>query len=142
MTELTANPQYAKAPEKKVQVLIIGAGPAGVAAARQCAAHGLESLLLDEQPSKGGQIYRAITKTSDGHQKILGDDYMAGRTLMGQVDDKLITYLPNSTVWQVTRDKLVSFKRNGKSTTVQAEHIVLATGAIERPFPVPGWTLP
>lgn len=142
MTELTANPQTAKEPDYSVPVVIIGAGPAGMAAAKECASKGIKCLLLDEQSSKGGQIYRSITETSPQHQEILGDDYIAGKSLTLDSDHHLIDYSPNSTVWQVTRDKKVSFKRNSKSQTVQANNIILATGAMERPFPVPGWTLP
>src|SRR5690625_4534358 len=142
MTELKANPQIAKAPDYHVPVIIIGAGPAGLAAAKKCAEHGLKCLLLDEQKSKGGQIYRAITETSAQHQKILGQDYIAGKRLVSESESELIQYVPNATVWQVTRDRTVSYKKKGKSFTVAADNIILATGAVERPFPIPGWTLP
>lgn len=142
MTEHTANTQHNSEPDHKVPVVIIGAGPAGMAAAKECADNGLACLLLDEQHSKGGQIYRSITETSDKHQNILGDDYIAGSKLAKACEHDLIEYAPGSTVWQVTRDKKVNYKRHGRSYTVQAGSIILATGAMERPFPVPGWTLP
>src|SRR3546814_7792360 len=41
-------------------IVVIGAGPAGLAAATEARAHGLDVLLLDEQPAPGGQIYRAV----------------------------------------------------------------------------------
>ena len=41
-------------------VVVVGAGPAGMAAASMIAEHGVDVLLLDEQPTPGGQIYRAI----------------------------------------------------------------------------------
>jgi len=44
-------------------LVVVGAGPAGVAAATLAAGLGADTLLLDEQPAPGGQIYRAITET-------------------------------------------------------------------------------
>lgn len=142
MTELTANPQHAKAPSRHVPVVIIGAGPAGLSAASECAQHGIKTLLLDEQNSMGGQIYRSITRTNAKRKAILGPDYVAGEKIAEAAKNPLIDYSPNSTVWQVNRDRQVSYKKDGKSITVQADHIILATGAMERPFPVSGWTTP
>ena len=48
----------------ETDLVIIGAGPAGMAAARQAADAGLSVVLLDEQPGPGGQIYRDITCAS------------------------------------------------------------------------------
>lgn len=142
MTELVSTPQHALAPSEQHDVVIIGAGPAGLAAAVECARHGQKVLLLDEQAEMGGQIYRAVQRVDQERKKILGEDYMKGAALAAAAQHELITYLPSSVVWQVTREKEVSFKRNGASQTIAAEHIILATGALERPFPVPGWTLP
>src|ERR1700730_10806616 len=60
-------------------VAVVGAGPAGLAAADLCARAGLETLLLDEQADPGGQIYRAVTASplAPG-TTILGDDYWRG----------------------------------------------------------------
>lgn len=142
MTELASTPQYALAPSEQYDVVIIGAGPAGLAAAAECAHNGQKVVLLDEQAEMGGQIYRAVQRVNQERKNILGEDYSKGEALANAAKHELITYLPNSTVWQVTRDREVSFKRNGASKTIGAAHIILATGAIERPFPVPGWTLP
>ena len=55
-------------------VVVIGAGPAGMAAALTSKRRGLKVLLLDEQPQVGGQIYRSITSTDSQREKILGAD--------------------------------------------------------------------
>ena len=46
-------------------IIIIGAGPAGLSAAIAAAGYGLDVLVVDEQPSLGGQIYRNIERASD-----------------------------------------------------------------------------
>src|SRR5699024_10801752 len=105
-------------------------GPAGLAAAQQCVVHGVTCLLLDEQDGKGGQIYRNITRSSFEHQEILGPEYKAGLELVQLATHDLVDYRPRSTVWQVTRNKTVSFTQAGRSQTVQADRIILATGAM------------
>ena len=48
---------------QKYQVAVIGAGPAGLCAAITAAKAGLTTLLIDDQPAIGGQIYRGLVKT-------------------------------------------------------------------------------
>src|SRR5262249_54633223 len=56
-------------------VAVVGAGPAGLAAATVCARAGLTTVLFDEQSSPGGQIYRAVTATPIKQNTVLGVDY-------------------------------------------------------------------
>jgi len=61
---------------------IIGAGPAGMAAAATACAHGLSVAVLDEQPRPGGQIYRDVERAGGARGAILGADYRAGAPLV------------------------------------------------------------
>ncbi len=126
-------------------VAIVGAGPAGLAAATQAAGLGLDTLLLDEQPEPGGQMYRAIesvrrTRASD--LDILGQDYADGAALVASFRTSGSRYLPGSVVWQVREDGCVGLSCNGTPHIVAARRVVIATGAMERPVQVPGWSLP
>ena len=56
-------------------LVIIGAGPAGMAAARVAADHGLSVVVLDEQPRPGGQIYRDVERVTPARAEILGKEY-------------------------------------------------------------------
>ncbi|MFL9874359.1 FAD/NAD(P)-dependent oxidoreductase [Paraburkholderia megapolitana] len=125
-----------------VNVAVIGAGPAGLAAATQAAQAGLSVILLDEQDAVGGQIYRAIERSDAQRREILGADYSAGAALADAFARCGARHLPNASVWQVTRERTVHYLRDGKVGSVEAKRVVLATGAFERPFPIPGWTLP
>ena len=124
-------------------VAVVGAGPAGLAAADLCARAGLETLLLDEQADPGGQIYRAVTASplAPG-TTILGDDYWRGAELVRQALASGAHYVPGATVWALPRPGEIAVSINGRSRLVQAKHVILATGAMERPFPISGWTLP
>ena len=129
----------------QTDLAIVGAGPAGLSAAIQAAASGLKVVLLDEQPVPGGQIYRnieALAATRPAHLKWLGPDYAAGLTLLRRFRDCGVEYLPLAQVWQVGEDGRVYYRREGAVGIVHAQKVLIATGAMERPLPVPGWTLP
>jgi thioredoxin reductase/bacterioferritin-associated ferredoxin len=123
-------------------VAVVGAGPAGLAAAANCARAGLMTVLLDEQASPGGQIYRAISATPVKRDTIFGADYWSGAKLVRDFLASGAQYVPTATVWSLTREREIGVSVAGSARIVRAEQVILATGALERPFPVPGWTLP
>jgi NADPH-dependent 2,4-dienoyl-CoA reductase/sulfur reductase-like enzyme len=132
---------------ERCDLAIIGAGPAGMAAATVAARLGVDTVVLDEQPSPGGQIYRAITETPVRQGTIFGDDYWRGLDLARAFSSSGATYLPDSTVFSVdsrTEDgrRDIGISSGGKARLLQARHVIVATGAQERPMPIPGWTLP
>lgn len=128
--------------KKYFDVIVIGAGPAGISCASILTEFGFTVLLLDEQPRPGGQIYKSIENTSEKRLKILGEDYLAGRKLVKSFRCQKIEYVPNATVWQVETDGHVYYSCDSTSYEVFAKFVVAATGAMERPVPFPGWTLP
>ena len=123
-------------------VVVIGAGPAGMASATLLAEQGVDVLLLDEQSAPGGQIYRGAEQATDIRLRLLGPDYVRGATLAAALRASGAAYRPNSAVWQVTPEKEVWVTSAGRSELIKAKAIIVATGALERPVPVPGWTLP
>jgi NADPH-dependent 2,4-dienoyl-CoA reductase/sulfur reductase-like enzyme len=125
-----------------VDVVVVGAGAAGMAGAVALAGMGLQVVLLDEQGSPGGQIYRGITLAPLSRRDLLGPDYAHGNVLAQALASSSVRYEKGAAVWQVTRDHQVSYLRDGRLHTLQAKAVLLATGAMERPFPIPGWTLP
>jgi NADPH-dependent 2,4-dienoyl-CoA reductase/sulfur reductase-like enzyme len=129
---------------KKIDFAVIGAGPAGMAAAALAAELGLDTVLIDEQDAPGGQIYRGIERAPgnlDGGTP-LGPDYLAGKALAAALRDSAAGYLPGVTVWHIDPDGTLSLLVGGVSQTIRARRVLVATGAIERPVPIPGWTLP
>lgn len=123
-------------------VAIVGAGPAGMGAAVEAVSAGLSVVVLDEQPSPGGQIYRSIETTNRRRCDILGEDYTKGRKLAKAFRGCGVTYLPATTVWNIDSGLTVNFSSTGGSSQLHAGALVIGTGAIERPTPMPGWTLP
>ena len=130
---------------KTYDLVVIGAGPAGLAGAMETAEHGLSVLLLDEQPEAGGQIYRSIRTTQRLRPQayaLLGPDYQHGQTLESAFQQSGVAHLSGASVWQVEPDRTVHFLRDGEVHEVKAKRLLVATGALERPVPIPGWTLP
>ncbi|MDE1179393.1 FAD/NAD(P)-binding oxidoreductase [Paraburkholderia sp.] len=125
-----------------VDVVVVGAGPAGLSAATRAATAGLSVVLLDEQDAVGGQIYRAIGRADARRKEILGPDYAAGAAIADAFVRSGARHVSNASVWQVTREHAVHYLKDGKVASFQARRVILATGALERPFPIPGWTLP
>jgi len=123
-------------------VAVIGAGPAGLAAAAACARSGLETVLFDEQVSPGGQIYRAVTCSPIDAASILGKSYGRGAELARALAASGAQYVAAATVWSLTREREIAVSVNGVSHQTRARRVIICTGALERPFPIRGWTLP
>ena len=123
-------------------VVVIGAGPAGLAAAASTAGAGLSTLLLDENPGPGGQVWRAIASTPVTAPDQLGADYWAGADLVSEARSSGAEIVHRATVWSLDRFLEIGVSVGGTSSFVKARRVILATGALERPFPIPGWTLP
>ena len=124
------------------QVAIIGSGPAGMAAASALAELGIICTILDEQPAAGGQIYRAAGNKGSQRNSLLGKDYLAGTKWVDGLQHSNIETQFGVSVWQIDPDKTLTYSQNSHTKQIKAEHILLATGAQERPYAFSGWTLP
>ena len=126
----------------KRDLVIIGAGPAGMAAATQAAELGLSVAVLDEQLRAGGQIYRDVDLASKSRGNILGADYTDGARLTEGLRQSGVDHIAGAVVWAIEDDFRISYTCEGRGSQIEADRILFATGALERPMPVPGWTLP
>lgn len=130
-----------------IDLFIVGAGPAGMAAAIEARAAGLSVLVADEGAGPGGQIYRAIETADAASLDVLGAEYAAGRALAARFRAAGAQYLAQASVFLIEREGQGAFSvgislPGGAARLVTAARILIATGAQERPFPIPGWTLP
>lgn len=122
-------------------IVIIGAGPAGMSAAIQAAKYTLNVIVVDQQQQVGGQIFRNIDQADTSTCTALGKDYSRGKALVEQYKKSGVTSLLGATVWHLESGH-VYVSHQGKSEVLSTRHILIATGAMERPVPIPGWTLP
>jgi len=127
---------------EQYDVVVIGAGPAGLAATTATARAGLSTLLLDENAGPGGQVWRAIGATPVKNEALLGADYWSGAEIARAARDGGAEIIHRATVWSLDRNLELGVSVGGGSAFIKAKRVIIATGAQERPFPIPGWTLP
>jgi NADPH-dependent 2,4-dienoyl-CoA reductase/sulfur reductase-like enzyme len=117
-----------------VDLLIVGAGPAGLAAALAAAPSGARIALLDDNPAPGGQIWR------DGPNARLP---AAARELRGRVSACSNVQLHSGTrVVALAGERRLLVENKERGWVIGYERLILCTGARELLLPFPGWTLP
>jgi NADPH-dependent 2,4-dienoyl-CoA reductase/sulfur reductase-like enzyme len=117
----------------KFPVLVIGAGPAGMAAAVAAASSGTRVGVVDDNPGPGGQIWRGEGRKPSSRQasrwferiRSSSIDYLYGTQVLGPLE----------------RGTLLA-ETDSRATTLQYDRLIIATGARELFLPFPGWTLP
>jgi thioredoxin reductase/Fe-S-cluster-containing hydrogenase component 2 len=125
------------------EVVIVGAGPAGLSAAIEAGRAGADTLLIDENSKAGGQLFKQIHKFfgSKEHQAgVRGTEI--GRRLLEQAAEAGVETWLDTVVWGIFEGRKLSVLRDGRSLDIHARAIVLATGAMENALSFPGWTLP
>lgn len=128
----------------KKDVVIIGGGPAGLSAAIEIAkvAPG-KVLLIDENRRPGGQLFKQIHKFfgSKAHDAgVRGVDI--GKQLLAETERLGVEVWLNGSVIGLFPDKQVVVLRDGVTESVDAERVLICTGASENAVSFPGWTLP
>ncbi|HEU5470598.1 MAG TPA: NAD(P)/FAD-dependent oxidoreductase [Actinophytocola sp.] len=109
-------------------IAVIGAGPAGLAAAARAAGAGCRVVVLDAGPRPGGQYWRHRAGSAPADRRF--------RALAGALDR--VDYRAEASVWFAEP----GFTLHTGAGEVSAERLVLATGAHDRVVPFPGWDLP
>lgn len=130
---------------KEVEILIIGAGPAGLSAAIEAAKCGAEVLVVDENTRPGGQLFKQIHKFfgSRRHQAgVRGVDI--GTELLTEVENLGVEVMLNTVAYGIypNNEGVALSRADGSGMIVHPKKIILATGASENPLAFPGWTLP
>jgi len=126
----------------RYSLVIVGAGPAGLSASVVAANLGVDVALLDEQRMPGGQIYRAMESVPAERAMRLGEEYQRGRGLVSAMRESRVDYFPDSEVWSLNQRREIGLVHAGVARVIGADQVLIANGAMERPLPFPGWTLP
>jgi glycine/D-amino acid oxidase-like deaminating enzyme len=126
--------------ERTTDVLVVGAGPAGLAAATAAAEAGASVTLLDERAATGGQY----TKSLGGALQPAAPDarFRLGLRARERALRDGVTIETDALVWAAFAPDEIAVLQGGLAVTWRPRRLILATGAHERPVPIPGWTLP
>ena len=125
-------------------LVIVGAGPAGMAAAVAGSRAGLDVTLIDENHSTGGQIYRQAPAELSSLAVPLDSSAANGKQMIGEVEalKEQIEWLPQTSVWGYFPEKKLAVRSPNGWQVIAAKQVIFATGAYEFVAPFPGWTLP
>lgn len=124
---------------EQADLVIVGAGPAGLSAATTATGRGLRTVLIDEQPAPGGQVWRNLEARGGDRAGI----DLIRRVRAGDTELRFGTTLVDIGFSPAAEDApTLTWMAAGRLGRTAARAVVLATGAMERPMPFPGWTLP
>ena len=132
---------------KETEIIVIGAGPAGISASIESAKRGASVTLIDEKRELGGKVLRQIT---DGRSVLFANKqeretatrlFAELKKFGGKIEIKQHTVM-----WGAFDKKTIAFfsENDGHKAEGQlkAKKIIIASGAFDRTIPFPGWTLP
>ncbi len=119
--------------QERFDVLVIGGGPAGIAAAVRAAECGARVGLVDDNPTFGGQIWRGEFERRHDRNALRWKDRLNGIE---------VTKLCGNRVFHQPEAGVLLAEGSAGVCELRYQNLVLATGARERFLPFPGWTLP
>lgn len=127
----------------KVEVAVVGAGAAGISASIEAARAGAKVVLIDENERPGGQLFKQIHKFfgSEAHRAGIRG-IQIGTDLLEQAKEAGVQIRLNTVVYGLFAEKCLGLMCGDHTEELQADVIILATGASENTLAFPGWTLP
>src|ERR1700690_506987 len=109
-------------------LLVVGGGPAGLAAAIEARSLGLSVSLVDERPTLGGQVFRQLGLEVRDHRK-LGHEHMRGRSLIQAAEGSGAELLTSTSCVALRGTDAVLVEDGERARVVSARNVLLAPGA-------------
>lgn len=124
-------------------VVIIGAGPAGLSAAIEAARFGLGVIVFDENALPGGQLFKQIHKFFGSKEhRAMERGFRIGESLLEEARELGVQVVLEATVLGIYESHTLNVLVENRIRRVRGRNIIIATGASENMIPFPGWTLP
>ncbi|NPV69571.1 MAG: FAD-dependent oxidoreductase [Firmicutes bacterium] len=128
---------------RRFELAVVGAGPAGLAAAIEAGSAGVRTVVIDENLKPGGQLFKQIHKFFGSSEHQAGTrGFEIGRRMLSTLSDTGVEVWLDSQVYGLFPGWTLAVNRGDRHEKVQADRVLLATGASENSIPFPGWTLP
>ena len=124
-------------------ILIVGAGAAGLTAASVAAEGGATVVVLDERPKAGGQYYKQPLSAEQVPASLANDpQFSDGRLLIERAQRAGAKVVATAEVWAAFAPREFAVFDGNATRLYRPRRAIVATGAFERGLPLPGWTLP
>src|SRR5262249_17288828 len=123
------------------EILVIGAGPAGLSAAIAARRAGAAVTVVDERPAAGGQYFKQVLVKEAG---IAAPDrqHVEGARLIARAREAGVQIPSRVEIWGAFGPQELIGTEDGIVRRFAPARLIVATGAYERGVPLPGWTLP
>ena len=128
---------------RRYEMICVGAGPAGLAAAIEAAKHGVQVIVYDENDRPGGQLFKQIHKffgSQEHRAKERG--FNIGNSFLNEAKELGVEVSLNSVVLGIYENGAMNVMIKDRIEQVMAQKTLVATGAAENMIPFPVWTLP
>ncbi|HAU84662.1 MAG TPA: pyridine nucleotide-disulfide oxidoreductase [Lachnospiraceae bacterium] len=128
---------------ERYDMIVVGAGPAGLSAAIEAAKKGLKPIVFDENERPGGQLFKQIHKffgSKEHKAKVRG--FKIGEELLAEAEQYGVKVILNATVVGLYPEKEVTVKIGDEIKHFKGDAVLIATGASENMVNFKGWTLP
>ena len=128
-------------------VVVVGAGPAGIRAVEQLVRSGLRPIWIEESPDGGGRItQRPPAGFTRDAASLYGADSGRAKRLHATLDamKPRTDWRPDTLVWNIRPEArtLQTLTGGSQQGEIAYDALILCTGAVDRVVPMPGWTMP
>lgn len=128
---------------ERCDLIVVGAGPAGLSAAIEAARAGLHPVVFDENARPGGQLFKQIHKffgSKEHKARVRG--FRIGEELLAEAEALGVRVVLNATVIGLYPEKEINVRIGDRVEHYKGDAVLVATGASENMVMFPGWTLP
>lgn len=128
---------------QRYDLIVVGAGPAGLSAAIEASKSGMKTIVFDENAKPGGQLFKQIHKffgSKENRAKIRG--FKIGEELLKKAEEYGVEVKLNSVVIGLYPEKEITVKIDNDVFHYKGDSVLVATGASENALSFRGWTLP
>ena len=128
---------------QRYDLIVVGAGPAGLSAAIEASKAGMTTIVFDENAKPGGQLFKQIHKffgSKENRAKVRG--FKIGEELLKKAEEYGVEVKLNAVVIGLYPEKEITVKMDDVVFHYKGDAILIATGASENALNFRGWTLP
>ena len=128
----------------RYQAVVLGMGPAGMAAAIELSRAGVVTAIIDQALGPGGQVYSQPPTEFIFPSRLRKWRHKIGNSLLTELarSGSSLRILQGAVIWGAFAPGFLSIRQSNRTFTIGYDKLIICEGAQERVIPCPGWTLP